>query len=180
MRDPAYTSSTMNRLFATLVTLAWALWFGGMIVLFLAVVTIFQTLNPDKTAAGSAAAGRVAAALFRRFEVYQLGLAAAALVGTVAWSFFGARRVKTMLFVPLALATLGAVFVITRLTPPMLELREQGKAQSEEFDRLHKLSERVYAAQAAVLLIAGLMIPAAVRGDASPQRRADGPPESQR
>ena len=73
-------SCLMNRVLATLVCLAWALWFGGAVMVFVTAGSLFATFAPDKVTAGTAAAG-----VFRTWERYQLVLAAVALVLTVAW-----------------------------------------------------------------------------------------------
>jgi len=159
----------MRRLLSTVVTLAWALWFGGMIVLFIAVGTIFGTLHEHRGLAGD-----VASALFRRFEVYQLALAAAALLATFAWWLADRSRLKIALFALFALAAVAAVLVTTRVSPRIEGLRARHASDTPEFARLHHTATRVYTAQAAVLLVAGMVLPAAVRDDPARRGRSAG------
>ena len=63
---------------ALLVMLAWGLWFGGLITLFLMVSHLFS--------ADRATAVVAAPRMFLAFERYQIIVAAVALVATVAWS----------------------------------------------------------------------------------------------
>ena len=155
----------MHRLLSTLVSLAWALWFGGMVMLFVAVMSLFTNPRLDRTTAGLAAAD-----IFRRFESYQLALAAAALLATFAWWLLGARKLKTWLFALFALATLGAAGVTLIISPRMATLHAQEETETDQFRQLHKTAERIYTAQAAVLLVAGLLLPSAVRADGDATR----------
>jgi len=61
----------MSRFFAFLTLVAWALWLGGLITLFLCVGTMFSH--------NRSLAADMAPQLFVNFERYQLILAAAAL-----------------------------------------------------------------------------------------------------
>jgi hypothetical protein len=152
----------MSRVVATLVCLAWALWFGGAVMVFVTVGSLFSTFAPDRVTAGTAAAG-----VFRTWERYQLVLAAVALVLTVAWRALpGAPRLKTAVFVCFALATLLGVYSTLRVTPRIDELRRSGLTMADaRFRRLHGTSNILYAAGAAALLGAGLLLPEAIRRD---------------
>ena len=156
----------MTRALSTLVTLAWALWFGGMVMLFVALGSIFTTPGFERETAG-----RFAAGLFPVFERMQLVLAAVGLAGTFAWWLASRSRAKLALFALLALATVAGVIATTMVTPRVEALRVQGQRGTPEFERLHRLSSRVYMAGAAALLLAGLVLPAAVRSDADSRRR---------
>jgi hypothetical protein len=159
------------RVLPVLVTLAWGLWFGGVLAVFLAVTSLFDTFAPDRALAGTAAAG-----VFRRFEFYQLVLAAAAVVAAAVWrlSAPAAPRRLTALLVLLALAagTAGtSTFAISRRIET---LRGQKQTTTPEFRRLHGVSMALYTAEALVLLGAGVVLPGALRsGRASVVSRHD-------
>ena len=155
-------------LFATVLTLAWGLWFGGIVMVFLAVTSVFRTFAPDRALAGTAAAG-----VFRRFEGYQLVLAAVAVVASIAWRAAdrSARGRKTALVALLLLAA-GAALVSTFVVSRRIEaLRQSRQTDTPEFRRLHGTSMMVYTAEAAVLLAAGLVLPSALN-----QRAGEGNP----
>src|SRR5689334_17373126 len=74
--NPPTIYPNMRTLFSILVTLAWALWLGGLVTLFLTVVTLFRF---DRTIAI-----QTAPQVFLMWERYQLALAACALVTSFA------------------------------------------------------------------------------------------------
>ena len=151
----------MTRLLATVVAIAWGLWFGGMIMLFVALGSIFTTPGIDRTTAGDVAAG-----LFPKFERMQLVFAALCLLATFAWWFAARSRAKLVLFAVFGLATVAAAIETAVITPRIETMRVQGQRGTAEFDRMHRLSSRVYMSGAAMLLIAGLALPSAIRSDA--------------
>lgn len=161
----------MNRVVATLVCLAWALWFGGAVMVFITAMSLFSTFAPDRVTAGKAAAG-----VFRTWERYQLILAAVALVLTVVWRVLpGAPKLKTALFTLFAVATLLGVFSTLRITPRIEQLRREGLTMRHpEFRRLHGTSNALYAGGAAALLAAGLLLPETIRRDRGTKSRGDG------
>ena len=148
------------RVLPVLVTLAWGLWFGGVLTLFLAVTSLFDTFAPDRALAGTAAAG-----VFRRFEFYQLVLAAAAVVAAAVWrlSAPAAPRRRTVLLVLLALAAGTAVTSAFAVSRRIEMLRGQKQTNTLEFRRLHGVSMALYTAEAVVLLGAGVVLPGALR-----------------
>src|SRR3954453_1948798 len=91
----------ISRMMSMLTTLAWALWFGGLVTLFTLVSVLFKQ---DRAVAVEAAPR-----MFATFERYQLGLAAVALVLTTAWRLIDRRAIITAMFGVFALATLAAV-----------------------------------------------------------------------
>jgi hypothetical protein len=146
-------------LFAVAVTLAWALWFGGLITLFLAVTSLFDTFSADRALAGTAAAG-----IFRRFESYQLFLAAVAVVAAALWRVSDpvvSPRRRTIVLMLLALSA-GMALVSTFVVSNRIEnLRQNGLTDTPEFRRLHGLSMTAYSAESLTLLVAGLLLPGA-------------------
>lgn len=183
----------MQRLLAAVVTVAWALWFGGVVMLLLAVSSIFQTFDTGPTVEALAPfgvssdpavvaqhsplrrvlAGAAASGVFHRFERYQLIVAAIALLAAFGWRLASPSRLKTALFALLALATLAAVATTAAITPRVEAIRVEalGRGQdvkqsprSAEFAKLHGLSMAVYSAEALTLLLAGLVLPFATQG----------------
>src|SRR5437016_6134422 len=127
-----------------LTSIAWALWFGGTIALFLFVGYLFST----ERATAIVAAPR----MFLVFERYQLILAAAALMTSAAWRLLVPCGAVTALFTAFALSAVAVVFSATLIRPPMERLREAGESTGPQFARLHKTSVRVYSAEAVMLL----------------------------
>src|SRR6476619_3294704 len=124
------------------VTLAWALWFGGLITLFLAVTSLFDTFAPDRHLAGTAAAG-----IFRRFEFYQLGLAAVAVVAAALWRMSEPHVSplrRTVVLALLASAAGMALVSMFAVSNRIENLRQNRLTDTAGFRRLHGLSMTVY------------------------------------
>jgi hypothetical protein len=151
----------MKTLAATAVTLAWGLWLGGLGTLFAVLGTIFTTPGYSRSQQGD-----FAQRLFPVFERMQLILAAVALLGTAAWWFVNRQGLKMVLFVLFAVATCVAVAETTIVTPRVQKLTAEGMRETAEFQQAHHLSSRVYSSGAVVLLVAGLLLPAAIKRDA--------------
>jgi len=150
----------MSRLFAFLTLLTWALWLGGLITLFLCVITLF---NHNRSLAVDAAPQ-----LFVNFERYQLILAAVALTCTVAWRIMTKNLLLNLLFLLLCLSSLGASACALYFSKQMESLREQGKTNSPKFETLHHQSEWVYTTEATLLLISGFPLFIALRRPVAP------------
>ena len=155
----------MRSVWAILTTLAWGLWFGGMGTLFLLVSYLFV--------ADRATAVVAAPRMFFAFERYQLGVAAVAILSAALWRLGAKRAVVTAIFVLFALTAVGTIVSATAIRPQMERLRLAGVSSGEEFQRLHKSSERLYSAQAVLLLIAGLVLPTALKGQGADARHAN-------
>jgi hypothetical protein len=140
----------MRRLTAMLILLTWGLWFGGVLMLFIAVLSVFAEFpnRPDL-------AGQAAAHVFRTFNRYQLALAAAALILTFIWYLLGPPRIKIGLFTLFALATCIACVITIYVAPEIERLRELQLTHSPEFNRMHGISMVAYLGEAALLLVAG-------------------------
>ena len=145
----------MSRLFAFLTLLAWALWLGGLITLFLCVITLF---SHNRTLAADSAP-----VLFVNFERYQLILAAIGLTCTVAWRIMSKNLMVNLVFLLLCLSSLGAIASPLYFSKQMERLREEGKTNSPKFETLHQQSEWVYTTEATLLLIGGLPLFVALR-----------------
>jgi len=153
----------MRYTLSLLVTLAWGLWFGGLITLFLIVTTLFHAFQAQRDIFGQAGS-----ATFHVFERYQLIIGAAALVLTVLWAAARPAPVKTWLFAMLVLAGVGAAYGPIFLTPRLEALRKQHLTATPEFRQLHGRSMMLYTAEAALLLIGGILLPLGIRSDAGP------------
>jgi hypothetical protein len=140
----------MRALCKTLLLVAWALWFGGVMGLFLSVQVLF---HQTERAVFLASAPR----LFIAFERYQLILAATAVVLTVALRLIGKIRRWASLLVLFVVASVGAVIETTLITPRIEALRIAGETHTPQFMRLHGLSMCVYMLVAIALLVAGIV-----------------------
>jgi hypothetical protein len=151
----------MKTLAATVVTLAWGFWLGGLGTLFASLGTIFTTPDYSRSQQGD-----FAQRLFPVFERMQLIFAAIALLGTAAWWMANRQRLKLVLFALFALATCVAVAETTLVTPRVQRLSAEGLRETPQFQQAHQLSSRVYMSGAVVVLLAGLLLPRAIRADA--------------
>jgi hypothetical protein len=145
----------LRKIAASLVCIAWALWLGGLGALFLFVTDLFARDRPT--------ALKAAPQMFLVFERYQILLAAAALMGVVAWRILAGSIRVTVLFILLAAATVPAALGPMFVTSRMEQLRQQGQSSSGEFRKLHGISMIVYTGQTLILLAAGLTLPWAMQ-----------------
>jgi hypothetical protein len=140
---------------ALLVGLVWGLWFGGLVMLFLAISYLFK--------ADRAIAVQAAPRVFDVFATYQILLAAVAVIAAAAWRLTTPRAVLTALFSLVAIAAVGAVIVAAVITPRMQKLRLAGESHGPEFRRLHGQSMMVYTTETVALLVAGACLAAGLR-----------------
>jgi len=146
----------MNRLIYTLLNLVWGLWFGGLIMLFLAVQWLFKAFADNHATAGVGASS-----IFQHFNQYRLGLAAAAVLLT-AFAWLGNRRpIHLVLFILFALAVLAACYTSAVIAPQIETLRLQGLTHTDHFRHLHGKSMAIYMVEALFVLAAGLVLPTA-------------------
>lgn len=138
----------MRTLWQTIAHLTWALWLGGLIALFIFVTTLF---HQDR-----ALAVHAAPRLFHAFEIYQLILAAAAIVSTLLWR-------KPALLAAFVIVAAGAVISPVFITPQIDRLQRLNQTHTPEFVRLHGEAMIVYTADSVVLLITGLIMPRALK-----------------
>ncbi|HET6249447.1 MAG TPA: DUF4149 domain-containing protein [Tepidisphaeraceae bacterium] len=144
----------MNRLLRSTFTIVWGLWFGGLVMLFIVVQSLFQTFATDHSVAGTAAS-----AIFREFNSFRLIVAAAALLIAAAGWLQDRTGGKLLIFVLFALAALAAVASSAILTPKIEHLRILGLTQSHEFARLHGISMGIYLIETVLLFLAGVIFP---------------------
>jgi hypothetical protein len=156
-------NGSMRTIFSTVATLAWALWFGGLITMF--VVT-------RATFAHSHELGRTAnPIMFRTFEPYILIVAAVAVISTVLWLVSGRTRLLKVLFALLVLSGAASAYAHFRVSLPLQQL----SPSTPEWKSLHGRSMMLYAAQAALLAVTGLLIPSAIarQNNPLPDRHGD-------
>jgi hypothetical protein len=151
-----------------IVTLAWGLWFGGLMMLFFAVGHLFRVNRPTAVIA--------APEIFIVFERYQILLAAVALLTSAIWRLTTPRAALTVLFFLFALASVGTVVETAAIAPRMHAIRRAGESSGPDFRRLHGYSMIVYTAQTAMLLAAGFVLTAARRETAAAAAQALTPP----
>jgi hypothetical protein len=156
---------------AALTSVAVALWFGGLVMLAVAVMAIFMSSGLDRPIAGKATA-----AIFIWFGKGQLVVAALALIGAFLGYLQGRRRVPMALFALLALAAVGAVAFNMSFVNRLEELRLAGESASTQFQTLHKQSERLMTGMTLVLLVATAMLPAFFRSLWTFERQGPGFP----
>ena len=82
-----------------LTALAWAFWLGGLIAVFVLVTDLFKVDRPTALVA--------APRMFVHFERFELLLATVALIATAIWRIREPRTSLSMLFLFLAIATVG-------------------------------------------------------------------------
>jgi uncharacterized protein DUF4149 len=133
----------MRRFYEIILRFAWGLWLGGLITVFLAVLTLF---HHDRSVAVVAAP-----MIFHAFEPYQCALAGVAVVFSALWGRKG-------LLTPFLLAGVGAGISVGVITPRITEMQRQGLTHTAEFGKMHGISMMVYTSDAALLVVAGLML----------------------
>jgi hypothetical protein len=148
----------MRRLIPILAILAWALWFGGLITLFLAVNSVFASFGDRRDAAGV-----VTTAIFQRFERYQLILAAILLASLIGWRAIARSTASRIAIILVTLATVGAVSSTTFVSPRIDAMRVERRTAEPAFRRLHGLSMLVYVGQTILLAGAGIAMTLAPR-----------------
>jgi hypothetical protein len=143
----------MNWLFSRVLLLAWAVWLGGLVGVFVAVTRVFGGLAPDRALAGTVAAG-----VFHSWERAMLYCAAACLASSLALALRRASRAAWGTVLLLVLAAAGTGVSAWVITPGIDRLRAAGLTQTPEFRSRHGLSMATYCGIALVLLGAGLTL----------------------
>jgi hypothetical protein len=133
----------MRKLLHTVAHLLCGLWLGGLVALFIFVLTLFHEDH--------ALAVQTAPKLFGVFEKYQLLLAGAALLCVIPLQ----RFVLTAL---LFLAFFGAIASPLYFTPRLVQMQVLQETHTPQFARLHGDSMLIYTADAVLLLGAGLIL----------------------
>jgi hypothetical protein len=144
----------MQYLLRLVSVLAWGLWLGGLIALFLFVMALFKEDRPTALVA--------APLMFARFERAQLFFAAVALLAVGGLRLLEPRAVHSLVFTFLAVATVALVISATLIRPKMERLRVAGESSGPQFRHMHGQSMGLYSLQASALALAALFIPAAM------------------
>ena len=131
-------------------TVIWALWFGGVMGLFLSVQVLFHQTDRSVFLAS-------APRLFIAFEQYQLVLAALALLLTFSRRIVAPAPGLGSLLILFAIAAIGAIVEHAVITPRIEEMRIAGQTHTPHFLKLHGLSMCVYLAVAITLFVAGIV-----------------------
>jgi hypothetical protein len=148
----------MRKVLPAIVSLACALWLGGLVALLMSVTTVFGISREI--------AVQVAPRLFHRFEPYLLTLVGVAIAATIAWRMLvSCSKAKKLLLALLLSAAVPAVVSIAFITPRIDALREAGQSQTPEFRRIHGVSNVLYLVQLALAAGCVITIPAAVRSE---------------
>lgn len=163
----------MNRVFSTFLLLVWGAWFGSLIGVFIAILSVFWTFPPQAPETSNAYYfGLIASGIFNLFERVQLGLAGGALVFAFLWQLFrGATKLKIVLFVLFALATVSSVVETKFVSPRINDMRVANQIDQEEFKQMHRLSSGLYLGNAVLILVAGVIISVAIGDEARARRK---------
>jgi hypothetical protein len=151
-----------------IAALAWGLWLGGLITVFVTVNHLFRVNRPTAVLA--------APEIFIAFERWQIILAGAAMLSAAIWRLTTPRKLLTALFFLFAVASIGTVIATAVISPRMHAIRIAGESSGPEFRRLHGYSMMVYTSQTALLLAAGAVLIAAMRERALSTAAASAPP----
>ena len=150
----------MRYFLSIIATVAWSLWLGGIVAMFLFINRLFESMKVDHRAVFDL----VAPQQFTMAERYDLVIGALALVSTFALRVLSPSRSATALFVLLLLAGALAVCKPLFITPRMLALLQPGVPPPEEFKKLHGLSMMSGTLEAILLLAGGALIPRVLQG----------------
>jgi hypothetical protein len=141
-----YTKS-MRKVLTVILGIAWALWFGGMVVLLIFVIRLFNTSKEIGIEA--------APVLFRTFAHYQI------IVGIIACSCgtllaMQTRRTAHAAMTLLMLGAFAAALLIRGWTFKMETLRAAKLSEGPEFKAMHARSSMAYSTSAGLLLVSGI------------------------
>ncbi len=153
----------MRAILRTWVILAWGLWFGGLMAVFVVATAMFRAGHDVGAAANPI--------LFAAFERYQLWIAGAAVIGATGWVSSRPSRGPVAVWMLLALAGAGAVVNPLWITPTIHRLQVEGRTKGAEFRAAHGRSMMIYAGEVALLLGAGAVLANAGR-EGSPRDEA--------
>lgn len=149
----------------TALGVIWALWFGGIMAVFVFVVALFKGLDRESAVLATGV-------IFPTFERYSLFLAALALIAAVGWRVVGKSRAAGWTFGFLGAATVMAVISAAVITPKILDMRQRGLTNTPEFGKTHGISGVIYVVESIALLGAGVILLSAPRRPASPEGTA--------
>ncbi len=159
----------MRYLLLLIANVAWALWFGATISIFVFVPYLFRTHHDI--------AGEANNAIFMVFSKYELMLAAIAALAAGLLLVTYPSKAALGLLAALIVAGGMAITVSLGLIPRMEALRQQGLQNSDEWKKDHGKSMIAMTMQSGVLLLAGAAILATAKPVKSnviePERKID-------
>jgi putative copper export protein len=135
-----------------LTLLGWAVWFGGILAVFLIATMMFQRFERQR-------AGETNVEIFRTFERAQIGVAALTLGAATVQYLRHKTTPRAWVIILISAAVAGVILAVLYVSPQMHALRDQGMSESPAWRKLHGMSMGLYAFQAVILLIAGLVLP---------------------
>ena len=138
----------MQKALTCVLMIAWSLWFGGMIALFLFVMRLFIT-NRDM-------ATQAAPVLFQAFATYQI------IVGMITCGcgtilLLSSRRKSLGISIALMLGSLTLSLVLRSWTIEMMHLNRSLAADVARFQTLHHSTTNLYTTSAILLFLAGII-----------------------
>ncbi len=161
----------MRTVLSYVISLCTALWLGGLVMLFIALMSVFKH--------NRGLGGQVGPILFSKFEPYQLALAVIAIACTIAWRMYACSRAKKMLLASLLGAAVIAVINYTYITPQIIDLWNTPREDSaERFAQLHQTSRHLYTGTTVLVLLAGGALVKSLReesADARPPKHTAAP-----
>jgi hypothetical protein len=163
----------MRYFLCILVSLAWGMWLGGLVMTFLFINKLFETLKAMDL---RDVFDQVAPLQFGMSERFELIVGMLALLSTVGLWLVHRTRAVTWLFVTLAVTAALAIVKVAWITPRMLKLIHPGQAPTPEFMKLHGLSMGAGSIEVLLLVLAAVALPGVFR-DATlpPATLADAP-----
>lgn len=131
-----------------MLCVSWALWFGGMIALFIFVSRLFIT-NRD-------VAVNAAPVLFQSFAIYQIIVGMIACACGTLLARMTAQKTLAIGTVLMAIS-LGLSLILRMWTLEMMTLNRSLVSDVARFQTLHHSTTNLYTTSAVLLLIAGIM-----------------------
>jgi hypothetical protein len=152
----------MRYFLSGLLAAAWALWFGGLVGLFLFINGLFQSMQAEYRPIFDI----VAPHQFAIWERYEMVVGAFALLVAFSHRLLIPSRGGTWLFGILAIAGAMAGAKPLFITRKMFALVHDGLQHSDEFRSLHGLYMALGLVEAIFLLIAAFSLPAVMAAGA--------------
>ena len=146
----AHILRAMRYLLQLIVTVAWALWFGATIAVFVFALNLFHT-HPS-------IAGEANSAMFVVFGKYELILALIAIFAAGMLLVNYPTKPVVVLIAWLVFSGAIGMFSALGFTPRMEILRTQNKQHTDEFKSLHAKSMIAMTTQSGMLLLSGAVL----------------------
>ena len=159
----------MRYFLCVLVTLAWGLWFGGLVATFLFINRLFDTMIALDL---RTVFDRVAPGQFLMSERFELVMGMFSLVVTAGLWAMLRTRAATWAFIVLAITAALAFTKAMYITPRMLALIHPGIPPTAEFKKLHGLSMGAGSLEILLLLIVAAALPALFAPRAIPREES--------